>query len=397
MTHISRRSSFAVVAAAALFGLSACGGTTNDSSSGGGSGNSGGSGGGSSSAAPACDLKIGFFGALTGPAAGLGINIEKGVELAIDQYNANNANCKVQLVKYDSQGDPTQAGPLARKAVSDPKVIGVVGPAFSGESEAVDPTFSQGGLPTITASATATDLSTKHWPTFFRNLGNDASQGPGAAAYILNTLKAKKVFVMDDATPYGKGLADIVKGKAGSAVVGTDEVQSGQTDFSASVTKVTASGADALFYGGYYPEAGPLIKQLRNAGWKGTMVVGDGVKDPGYIKAAGKSAADGTVMTCPCLPPNLAPKSFFTDYKAKFKVDPGTYGPEAFDAANVFLNGIKSGIKTRPDMLTYVKNYNGKGISKQVSFTSAGETKDIHIYAYKVENGTIVALKEIKY
>jgi branched-chain amino acid transport system substrate-binding protein len=396
MTHISRRSGLAAIAAAALLALSACGGTTNDEGSSGSGGSSSG-GGGSPSASAACDLKLGFFGALTGPAAGLGINIEKGVELAVDQYNAKSPDCKVQLVKYDSQGDPTQAGPLARKAVSDPKVIGVVGPAFSGESEAVDPTFAQGGLPTITASATATDLSTKHWPTFFRNLGNDASQGPGAAAYILDTLKAKKVFVMDDATPYGKGLAEIVKGKVGSKVVGTDEVQTGQTDFSASVTKVTSSGADALFYGGYYPEAGPLIKQLRNAGWKGTMVVGDGVKDPGYIKAAGKAAADGTIMTCPCLPPNLAPKAFFTDYKAKFHVDPGTYGPEAYDAANVFLNGIKSGIKTRPDMLNYIKNYNGKGISKQVSFTSTGETKDIHIYAYKVQNGQIVPLKEIKY
>jgi branched-chain amino acid transport system substrate-binding protein len=391
MMHISRRSSLAVIAAAALFGLSACGGTTNNDSSS-GSGGSGGSGG-----SAACDLKIGFLGALTGPAAGLGVNIEKGVELAVDQYNEKNPDCQVKLVKYDSQGDATQAGPLARKAVSDPKVIGVVGPAFSGESEAVDPTFAQGGLPTITASATATDLSTKHWATFFRNLGNDASQGPAAAAYIKDTMKAKKVFVMDDATPYGKGLADTVKSKVGPAVVGTDEVQTGQTDFSASVTKVTSSGADTLFYGGYYPEAGPLIKQLRNAGWKGTMVVGDGVKDPGYIKAAGKAAAEGTILTCPCLPPQLAPKAFFTDYKAKFHVDPGTYGPEAYDAANVFLNGIKSGIKTRPDMLNYVKSYNAKGISKQVSFTSTGETKDIHIYAYKVANGQIVPVKEIKY
>jgi branched-chain amino acid transport system substrate-binding protein len=395
MMHIPRRSSLAVIAAAALFGLSACGGTTNDNSSSGGSGGSGGGSGGTSSAA--CDLKLGFFGALTGPASGLGINIEKGVELAVDQYNAKNANCQVKLATYDSQGDATQAGPLARKAVSDPKVIGVVGPAFSGESEAVDPTFAQGGLPTITASATATDLSTKHWATFFRNLGNDASQGPAAAAFLKDTVKTKRLFVIDDASPYGKGLADEVKSKVGSAVVGTDEVQTGQTDFSASVTKVIAAKADTLFYGGYYPEAGPFIKQLRNAGWKGTFVVGDGVKDPAYIKGAGKAAADGTLMTCPCIPPNLAPKSFFTAYQAKFHVAPGTYGPEAYDAANVFLNGIKSGVKTRPDMLNYIKSYNAKGISKQVSFTSTGETKDIHVYAYKVANGQIVPVKEIKY
>jgi branched-chain amino acid transport system substrate-binding protein len=394
MTHISRASRFVAVAAASLFALSACGGTTNDSSGGGGGG---GGGGGNSSASPACDLKIGFFGAFTGPSSGLGINIEKGVALAVDQYNQANPSCKVTQVNYDSQGDATQAGPLARKAVSDAKVIGVVGPAFSGESEAVDPTFAKGGLPTITASATATDLSTKGWATFFRNLGNDNSQGPAAAVYIKDTLKTKKLFVMDDASPYGKGLADIVKGKVGAAVVGTDEVQTGQTDFSASVTKVTASGADTLFYGGYYPEAGPLIKQLRNGGWKGTLVVGDGVKDPSYIKGAGKAAADGTIMTCPCIPPNLAPKSFFTAYQAKFHVAPGTYGPEAYDAANVFLSGIKSGVKTRPDMLKYIQSYNAKGISKQVSFTSTGETKDVHIYAYKVANGQIVPVKEIHY
>jgi branched-chain amino acid transport system substrate-binding protein len=196
---------------------------------------------------------------------------------------------------------------------------------------------------------------------------------------------------------YGKGLADTVTSKLGSDVVGTDEIQQGQTDFSASVTQVTASGADTLFYGGYYAEAGLLIKQLRAADWKGTFVVGDGVKDPGYIEAAGKAAADGTIMTCPCLPPNLAPKSFATDYKAEFKVDPGTYGAEAFDAANVFLDGIKSGIDTRSDMINYIKSYDKQGVSKEVSFTDTGETKDIHIYAYKVENGEIVALNEIKY
>ena len=123
--------------------------------------------------------------------------------------------------------------------------------------------------------------STNGWKTFFRALGNDDTQGPAAAKYIKDTVKATKVFVIDDASEYGKGLADIVRSDLGSTVVGNDTIQQKQTDFGASVTKVTASGADALFFGGYDPEAAPLIKQLRDAGWKGTFVVADGVKSTG--------------------------------------------------------------------------------------------------------------------
>jgi branched-chain amino acid transport system substrate-binding protein len=202
--------------------------------------------------------------------------------------------------------------------------------------------------------------------------------------------------VMDDASPYGKGLADQVRDTLGSSVVGNDEVQTGQTDFSASVTAVKASGADTLFYGGYYPEAGPLIKQLRAANWAGTFVTADGVKDPGFITAAGKAAADGTIITCPCIPPEQATGTFFEDYKAKFNTDPGTYGAEAFDATNVFLAGIKSGIDTRSAMLDFVKNYTGQGITKKIGWTANGESKDIHVYAYKVVNGEIVYQSEIK-
>jgi branched-chain amino acid transport system substrate-binding protein len=351
MTRTSHGLRVAAILAAAALGLSACGGTSDNSST----SSSGGT-------QAACDLKIGFFGALTGPAAGLGINIEMGVARAIDQYNADNPDCQVTLETYDSQGDATQAGPLARKAVSDEKVIGIVGPAFSGESLAVDPTFAEAGLPTITASATDPTLSEQGWDTFFRILGNDGTQGPAAADYIKSKLKSNKVFVMDDASPYGKGLADQVRDTLGSSVVGNDEVQTGQTNFSASVTAVNASSADTLFYGGYYPEAGPLIKQLRDANWKGTFVTADGVKDPGFIEAAGKAAADGTIITCPCIPPEQAAGTFFEDYKAKFNIDPGTYGPEAFDATNVFLAGIKSGIDTLPAMLDFVKNYDAEGV-----------------------------------
>lgn len=247
------------------------------------------------------DVAIGYFGALTGSAANLGINIRNGVQLAVDQFNEENADCQVALEEYDSAGDPNQATGLATQAIGDDSVIGIVGPAFSGESDTAGPIFSEGGLPTISASATNPDLSTNGWDTFHRVLGNDASQGPAAASYIADVLKSEKVFVVDDASAYGAGLAEIVEESAGDAVVGTDTIQTGQTDFSATVTAIRSSGADSVFFGGYYAEAGLLVQQMRGAGVEATFVVADGVKDPGFIEAAG-DAAEGTIITCPCLP-----------------------------------------------------------------------------------------------
>jgi branched-chain amino acid transport system substrate-binding protein len=374
---------FAVPLAVAALALGACGtkggDTTTPAASGG---------------AAACgNYKIGMFGALTGPNANLGIYIQNGVNLALDDYNKKHPDCKVTLENYDSQGDPTQAPALAKKAIDDKKVVGIVGPAFSGESKAADPAFNEAGLVTITPSATNPKLADNGWKTFFRALGNDATQGPAAAKYIKDTLKATKTFVIDDASEYGKGLADIVRQDLGSQVVGNDTIQQKQTDFSASVTKVTSSGADSLFFGGYSPEAAPLIKQLRDAGWKGTFVVADGVKDQSFIDNA-KDAAEGTIITCPCVPADVAP-AFQTAYKAKYNEDPNTYSGEGYDSATILLDGIAAG-KDRSSMVDFVKSYDKKGVTKQLKFDAKGESADIKVFAYKVENGKIVSVGEIK-
>ena len=366
---------------AAAFALSACGGTT------GGSANTAGGG-------KACDLKIGFFGALTGDAANLGINIKNGAELAVNQYNEKNADCKVSLVTFDSQGDPSVAPGLAQKAVTDKKLVGIVGPAFSGESKAADPIFDKAGLNIITASATNPALSTNGWKTFHRILGNDATQGPAAAKYIKDVLKADKAFVIDDSSEYGKGLADIVRKDLGGQVAGTDAVQQKQTDFSGTVTKVVASKAPAVFYGGYYAEAALLVKQLRSAGYKGTFVAADGVKDDGFIKAAG-SAAEGAIVTCPCLPPDKAGE-FAAAYKKAYNSDPATYSAEAYDAANVFLAAIKAGKTSSEDMNAFIGSYDEKGVTKQVKFDDKGEPAEVSVWAYKVEGGKIVPDQEVK-
>lgn len=372
----------APVVAAAL-ALSACGGT-----SGGDDDNAGGS--------KACDYKIGFFGALTGDAANLGINIKNGAELAVKQYNEKNPDCKVTLVSFDSQGDPAIAPGLAQKAVTDKKIVGIVGPAFSGESKAADPIFDKAGLNIVSASATNPALAENGWKTFHRVLGNDATQGPAAAKYIKDVLKAQKVFVSDDTSEYGKGLADIVRQDLGSLVAGSDQTAADgkQDDFSATVTKAKASGATVFFYGGYYSNASKLAKQLKDGGFKGTFVAADGVKDEGFIKGAG-AAAEGAIVTCPCLPPDKAPE-FAEAYKKEYNSEPATYSAEAYDAANVFLDAIAAGKTDWADVTEFLKTYEKQGVTKNIKFDDKGEPAEVSVWAYKVQDGKIVPDQEIK-
>jgi branched-chain amino acid transport system substrate-binding protein len=375
-----------VAFAALLAGTAACNSSSNSTSS---------SGSGST-----CGYEIAYFGALSGSAANLGVNIEQGAELAVDQFNqANGANC-VTIKKFDSQGDPAQAPGVARQLIQDKKILGIVGPAFSGESIAANPIFDQAGVPIITPSATNPVLATggkaggTPWKIFHRAVANDDAQGPAAGNFIKSVLKAQKVFVVDDQSAYGAGLADQVKSTVGAAVIGSDKVGADgkQTDFSSTVNKITGSGATALFYGGYYQNAGLLRKQLTAAGWKGTLVAGDGVNDPGYIKAAGAAAAEGTILTCPCAPASKAGGSFVTDYKTKWNVDAGTYSDVAYDAANILMQGIKAGNTTTEKLNQYLSTVDYKGVANEYKFTSAGELDPnmIKVWAFKVDNGAVV-------
>ncbi|MEH0934924.1 branched-chain amino acid ABC transporter substrate-binding protein [Micromonospora psammae] len=346
-----------------------------------------------------CGNKIAFFGALTGSSAALGINENNGVKLAVDKYNKENADCKVELVALDSQGSPDQAPGLAQKAIDDTKILGIVGPAYSGESEAAGPLFNEAGLVAITPSATRPSLAEQKWKTFFRVVGNDFSQGPAAGSYIKNVMKADKVYVIDDQSAYGAGLADEVKKVLGPAVVGSDKVQGEgkQTEFSAVVTKVKASGAKAIFYGGYYQEAGLIRKQLTAAGVTAPLVAGDGVNDGAYITSAGAAAAEGTILTCPCQPATEARGSFAQEYKALNGTDPGTYSDTAYDAANILLAGIKAGKTTREGLLEFVKGYSGEGVAANYKFVEGGELDpaQVKVWAFKVTGGKVVPDQEI--
>lgn len=348
----------------------------------------------------ACDLEIGFFGGLTGENSGLVTPIKQGAELAIKQFNEKDNDCLVELTPYDSQGVPDKASGLATSAVNNTKLVAMIGPAFSGESEVANPIFEQAKLPAITPSATRPSLSAPGYEIFHRGVGNDLAQGPAAANYIKNVLKAEKVFVVDDQSAYGAGLADEVKKVLGAAVIGSDKATEKQTEFGGIISKVKTSGATVLFYGGYTQEAAPFLKQLRANAWTGQFVAGDGINDSNMLSVTGQADVEGTVATCPCAPATAAKGTFVADFKAAFGgQDPGVYADVAYDNTNVFLEGIAAGKTTRADLLAWLKTYNKQGAASGVTYKweANGELdpNQVVVWAFIAKNGAWVPDQEI--
>src|ERR1700754_2253602 len=239
MIRLTRSARVLAAVAATGLVLSACG-SDSDGDSGSDSDAKADSGSGSSDL---CGKNLAFLGALTGDAGALGQNMVGGIELALKDYNDKNADCQIGLKKFDSQGSPDTAPGLATQIVNDDTIFGLIGPGFSGESLATGKTFFEAGLPSISPSATNVTITQQGWTTWHRVIGNDDAQGKADAAYLTGDVGATKVFVIDDGQDYSKGLAGTVSDALGDALADTDQITVGQTDMSAAVTKVKASGA----------------------------------------------------------------------------------------------------------------------------------------------------------
>jgi branched-chain amino acid transport system substrate-binding protein len=372
----------AATAAAASLIVAACGGSDSATDT-------------TAPAAKDCAVSLALQFPQTGDAANLGAPMIKGAQLAVDEFNAANPDECVELKTFDTQGDPAKAPGVAAAVIADASILGLIGPGFSGESKAALPAYEAAGLATVTGSATNAELQLNGWKVFHRILGNDSVQGPAIAKYIVDTLKPASVGIIDDASEYGKGLADTVKKAVGTGVKASDSIDPKASDFSAAVSKMKDANPAVIFYGGYYGEAVKLSKQLRDAGVTATLVFGDGVKDQaGYADAAGP-AAEGAIIACPCKDGSA---EFIAAWQKKYNNEvPGTYGAEYYDAANVFLNVIKAGAKDRAAVLAAVKSYDAAGITKQIKFGENGDaTEASTVYIYKVSGGKITYVADVK-
>jgi branched-chain amino acid transport system substrate-binding protein len=347
---------------------------------------------------------IAYQGPLSGGEASTGTDELNAVKFAVKQFMAKNKGYKINVVAVDDQGDPAIAGTVAPGVGANKKIIGLVGPAYSGATIASLPYYKAGGLALISPSATRvsiTDPTSPDFggPVFHRVVGKDDLQGPALAKYATKGVSNAKVFVFDDQSSYAVPLRGYVeaglKKVAGATLVGGDSVPNTTTDFAPTIAKIKTSGADVVIYTGYYSQGAVFIKQLRDSGSKAIFAGGDGVFNQEYPKLAG-AAAEGSRVTGVVTLGGADPKLEAT-FKKSMGVSSGVYSVESYDAANVFLAGIKAGKTTRASMLKYVKAYKGKSISgNTIKFDKNGDVSYGIFAGFDSKGGVLVNTGIIK-
>ncbi|HVI74024.1 MAG TPA: branched-chain amino acid ABC transporter substrate-binding protein, partial [Anaeromyxobacteraceae bacterium] len=253
-------------------------------------------------AARADNVKIGLLAPITGSWASEGQEMKKNVELLVDEVNAKGgvAGKQVQLVIEDDGGDPRTAS-LAAQRLATQGVVAVVGTYGSAVTEATQNIFDEAGIVQVANGSTAVRLTEKGLKNFLRTCPRDDEQGRVGAA-LLEKMGAKKIALLHDSSAYSKGLADeinaLLKAKKMN-VVFFDALTPKEQDYSAILTRLKAAGPDVVFFTGYYPEAGLLLKQKKQMGWKVPFIGGDAINNPDLVKIAGKEAAEGFLFLSP--------------------------------------------------------------------------------------------------
>ena len=350
-------------------------------------------------------VKIGAASPLTGPQAHLGIDIRNGIQLAIEDANAANIEiggrkAKFEMVAEDDEANPTKATTVAQKLV-DAKVAAVVGHFNSGASIPASKIYSDAGIPQISPSSTNPKYTQQGFKTTFRVVAHDDQQGPTLARFAANTLKVASVAVIDDSTAYGQGLADAFERTIKSMdikVVAREHTTDKDTDFKAILTRIKGKKPDLIMFGGIDPQAGPMVKQMKELGIKAKFIGGDGMQTPNFIKLAG-SAADGAMASIPGLPKDQMPggKTFLEKYKAKFNQEVELFAPMGYDAVMVFIDAMKRAGSADPaKFLPEVGKTNYQGVIGPIAFDDKGDLKNGPITIYVVKGGKWEPLETVK-
>ncbi|MEY9843407.1 branched-chain amino acid ABC transporter substrate-binding protein [Streptacidiphilus sp. MAP5-3] len=395
------------IAATGALTLTACGSRA-------GSGSTGGS-----SSSTGTTVTIGVDAPLTGPLSALGLGIKDSVDLAVNTANKTNEvpGVTFKIEAEDDKASPQQGQQNATTLVADNSVAGVVGPLNSGVAVSMQKIFDEANLVEVSPANTNPSLTqgpnwqsgqkARQFKSYFRTATTDAIQGPFAAQFAYSTLGKKKVFLVDNKLTYGVGLVATFKGeftKLGGAVVGQDHVTSGASDFSSTVTAIKSSGADFVYFGGEYPDAAPLTKQLSAAGVNIPVIGGDGMYDPTYIKLAG-AAANGDFATSVGAPVESLPSAaqFVANYKAAGYSDPyAAYGGYSYDSAWSIIEAVKAVVKNNGGKLpsnprqaieTAMSSVNFAGVTGQVSFDQYGDATNKQLTVYGVKNGQWTTVK----
>ena len=326
--------------------------------------------------------------------------IKDGAMLALDDANAKGgaAGYKLNVLVLDDgtatagQYDPAQAATNARKMVADNSVVAAIGPQMSGSGKAMAPILSQGNLAIITPSSTNPDITNPKFAStympagkaiYFRTVTTDAFQGPNMANYMADTLKIKSVYILDDSGAYGVGLSNAYEEQAkkrGINVLGHDQLDPKEADYTTILTKVKSMNPDALYYGGVAQAGVKVVKQSYDIMPKIIRAGGDGVYGAEILKGAGFPAAEGFYATiaAPNILASPEAKPFVEAFAKKYGEQPENYSITAYDAALVIIDAIENVAKSgkpvdRNSVRDAIQNSKAKTIQGNVSFDQYGD------------------------
>lgn len=346
-------------------------------------------------------VKIATITPLSGPVSNIGIQIRNGTRLAINEYRAKfkKLGMDLKIAPYDDQADPATGTAHARRIAADKNVLAVVGTLNSGVAIPASEALRSSHVAMVSPANTANQVTDRGLANMNRIVARDDAQGPAGANFIIKTLKAKKVYILNDKTAYGEGLSKEAEKtlKAKKVRVIANEGTEEKNDFSSIISKIKLRKPDAIYFGGMFNQIGVFIKQLRGAGINTPIVGGDGLDSSDLIKIAGGKSVKGVYFTTVAAPMDALPaaKKFAANYKKTFKSPVQGFGAFAYDAAKVALEGILQAAKANGNKVPsriQVEKAIRKGkftglLSGNVSFNSVGDRTSATLFVMSVENG----------
>ncbi len=352
--------------------------------------------------------KIGVIAPLSGELSALGLGIKNSVDLAIKQANEDKAipGWTLELAAEDDQASPEVGKNAATKLAADDEVVAVVGTLNSSVSQSVQPVLNSAGIlqvspantnDTLTKGADFATNPERPFDNYFRVCTTDSIQGPFAARYVYNELKLTKVATVHDKKTYGQGLAaaftDEFK-KLGGTIVSAQTINPDDKDFGAVISKIKPSGPELLYYGGEYPQSGPLSQQMKAGGMNIPLMGGDGMYSGDYIKLAGSGGAGDLATSVGAPTEELeTAKKFVTAYdEASYEEAYEAYGAYSYDAGQAIVLALKEALKgaddakaARAGAIEAMGGVSFDGVTGQVAFDEFGDTTTKVLTVYKVD------------
>ena len=341
-------------------------------------------------------VKLGTAAPLTGTQAHLGKDIENGVRLAVEEYNAKGVTLGGKKVKFEVQAEDDQADPRAATTVAqrlvDSGVKGVVGHLNSGASIPASRIYNDAGLPQISPASTNPKLTQQNFKAVFRTIANDVQQGLAIGKYAATKL-GKKIALIDDRTAYGQGLADEVEKAvkaSGGQIVGREFTSDKANDFQAILTRIKGQNPDVIVYSGMDTQGGPMLKQIKQLGINAKFITGDGGCTGEIIKLAGDAIGANAYCTQPGLPLEQMPggKDFNARFKKRFNADVQIYAPYAYDATSAIIEAMKAANSADPAKYApAIAKVNFPGVIGKVAFDAKGDILDGAVTVYQFKGG----------